>query len=221
MVYQPIVRWSDRTVFAHEALVRSLEPSVPHPGVLFDVGERLNRVHDIGRIVRPLSTAPVREKERGLLFVNLHTKDLVDEALYDTDSPLAAMASRVVLEVTERARLEVVSDVPSRIARLRELGFRIALDDLGAGYAGLSSFAALEPDFIKLDMSLVRGIHQSQTKQKLVGSIIQVCLDLGVGVVGEGVECEAERDSLLELGCNLLQGYLFARPATVPVESIT
>ena len=213
MVYQPIVRWSDRSVFAHEALVRSQEKTVPHPGVLFDVAERLNRVHDVGRIVRSLAPAPLETRDQAVLFINLHTRDLLDDSLYDPTSLLAAQAPRVVLEITERARLDSVRDVPARIQRLRRMGFRIALDDLGAGYAGLSSFAALEPDFIKLDMSLVRGIHESTTKQKLVGSMIDVCVGLGVSVVAEGIECEAERDVLLGLGCDLLQGFLFARPA--------
>jgi len=93
------------------------------------------------------------------------------------------------------------------------MGYRVALDDLGAGYASLTSFAVLAPDLLKLDMSLVRGIHQSTTKQKLVGSMVRVCIDLGIGVVGEGVECVAEGDALIELGCDLLQGFLFGRPA--------
>lgn len=212
MVYQPIVRWSDRSVFAYEALVRSAEAAMPHPGALFDAAERLDRLKDIGRGVRAACALPGSEGRSGLLFVNLHTHDLTDEALFDPDSPLGRVAGQVVLEVTERARLEDVSDPTARIKRLRELGFRIALDDIGAGYAGLTSFATLEPDVMKLDMSLVRGIHASRTKRKLVGTMIQACLDLGVLVVGEGVETVEERDVLIELGCDLLQGYLFARP---------
>ena len=213
MVYQPIVRWSDRSVFAHEALIRSREAGMENPGVLFDAAERLDRIQHIGRVVRSLSAAPLLHAAGDVLFVNLHTKDLADESMYDPNAPLAAFASRVVLEITERARLEVVGDVQGRIRRLRELGYRIALDDLGAGYASLNSFAVLEPELVKLDMSLVRGIHRSTTKRKLVGSMIRVCLDLGIAVVGEGVECAEERDTLLELGCDLLQGFLFARPA--------
>jgi EAL domain-containing protein (putative c-di-GMP-specific phosphodiesterase class I)/CheY-like chemotaxis protein len=212
MVYQPIVRWSDRSVYANEALVRSRETSLDNPGALFDAAERLDRVQDIGRIVRSLAPRPLPEPGAGLLFVNLHTKDLADESLYDTDTSLAKVAQQVVLEITERARLESVGDVPERIRRLRQMGYRVALDDLGAGYASLTSFAVLAPDLVKLDMSLVRGIHQSTTKRKLVGSMIRVCLDLGIGVVGEGVECAEERDTLLELGCDLLQGFLFGRP---------
>ena len=95
---------------------------------------------------------------------------------------------------------------------LRNRGFRIAIDDLGAGYAGLSSFALLEPEFVKLDMTLIRDIDTSSVKQKLVKSIASMCKDMGLFVIAEGVETPGERDSVIDLGCELLQGYLFARP---------
>src|SRR4029079_10187530 len=91
-----------------------------------------------------------------LLFMNVHPEDLTDDTLLDPHAPLSRVASRVVLEVTERASLEKMTGVAERIRGLRELGFRIALDDLGAGYAGLTSFATLTPDVVKVDMSLVR-----------------------------------------------------------------
>jgi len=117
-----------------------------------------------------------------------------------------------VLEITERASLDQVKDVRARVAALREMGFRIAVDDLGAGYAGLTSFALLEPEIVKLDMTLVRDVHLSSTKQKLVRSMTQLAHDMGMMVVGEGVETVEERDSLIHLGCDLLQGFLFAKP---------
>ena len=92
------------------------------------------------------------------------------------------------------------------------MGFRIAIDDLGAGYAGLTSFATLEPEFVKLDMSLVRDVDKNPTKKKLVRSMTSLCRDLGMLVVAEGVETLAERDVLVEAGCDLLQGYLLAKP---------
>src|SRR6185295_4104906 len=110
------------------------------------------------------------------------------------------------------ASLDDVRDARAKVARLRELGFRIALDDLGAGYAGLTSFALLEPEFVKLDMSLVRDIHQSVTKQKIVGSMVRLCHDMGKEIIAEGVENREERDALVELSCDLLQGYFFAKP---------
>jgi EAL domain-containing protein (putative c-di-GMP-specific phosphodiesterase class I) len=108
------------------------------------------------------------------------------------------------------------------VTRLRTLGYRIAIDDLGAGYAGLTSFAQLEPEVVKVDMSLVRGIDGSPMKQKLVRSIISLCTELGIQLVAEGIETPGERDSLISLGGDLCQGYLFARPGRgFPVPDLT
>src|SRR5204863_4374487 len=128
--------------------------------------------------------------------VNLHVTDLVDPWLSAPDSPLSKIAHRVVLEVTERSSLDEVKDVRARVAALREMGFRIAVDDLGAGYAGLTSFTLLEPEIVKLDMTLVRDVHQSATKRKLIRSMAELCKDMGMLVVGEGVETAEERDCL-------------------------
>lgn len=214
MVYQPIVRADDKSLFGYEALLRSGEPSLPHPGAVLDAAERLDRLDELGRKVRSSAPAPMMSKpDAGCLFVNLHTYDLLDPALTSPDSPLAEIAHRVVLEITERASLQDIQDVRERVAVLRHMGFRIAIDDLGAGYAGLTSFAALEPEIVKLDMSLVRDVHLVRTKQKLIRSMTQLCKEMGMMVVAEGVECPEERDMLIDLGCDLLQGYLFARPA--------
>jgi EAL domain-containing protein (putative c-di-GMP-specific phosphodiesterase class I) len=145
--------------------------------------------------------------------MNLHPSDLNDPDMTDPAAPLSAMATRVVLEVTERASLDEVSDPLEKVWRLRELGFRVAVDDLGAGFAGLSSFAELEPDLVKLDMSLVRDVGESSAKQRVVHAMAQLCADMSVPMVVEGVETAAERDQLLKLGCDLCQGFLFARPA--------
>ena len=213
MAYQPIVNARDRTLFGYEALVRTSEPTIPHPGALLDAAERLSRLDDLGRLIRATSAGPIAgAPERGLLFVNLHARDLVDETLFDPNSPLSQVASRVVLEITERASLDDLKDVRARVADLRSLGYRIAIDDLGAGYAGLNSFATLEPEIVKLDMSLVRDVHKQPTKQKLIRSMAALCKDMGMTVVAEGVETIEERDAVVELGCDLLQGYLFAKP---------
>jgi EAL domain-containing protein (putative c-di-GMP-specific phosphodiesterase class I) len=147
-----------------------------------------------------------------VFFVNLHAHDLMDETLFSARSPLSAFAGRVVLEITERASLEQVKDLRAKVAALREMGFRIAVDDLGAGYAGLTSFATLEPEFVKLDMSLIRDIDSSPMKKTLVRSMTSLCEELGMMVVAEGVETPAERDVLVSIGCHFLQGYLLAKP---------
>jgi EAL domain-containing protein (putative c-di-GMP-specific phosphodiesterase class I) len=213
MAYQPIVRAKEHTLFGHEALLRSTEPTLPHPGAIIDAAERLGRLPDLGRAIRASSAESVEPKpEAGLLFVNLHTRDLLDPTLTSPESPLSRIAKRVVLEITERASLHEIKDIPSRVAQLREMGFQVAIDDLGAGYAGLTSFALLEPEIVKLDMSLVRNVHKQSTKQKLIRSMTGLCKDMGMMVVAEGIETVEERDQLVELGCDLLQGYLFARP---------
>jgi EAL domain-containing protein (putative c-di-GMP-specific phosphodiesterase class I) len=213
MAYQPIVSWSRQEVFGYEALLRSREPSLPHPGAILDAAERLGGLHDLGRTIRRRATEPAAKMPEGaMLFVNLHTQDLLDDDLFERDRPLARVAEHVVLEITERASLHHVGDVQSRVSRLREMGFRIAVDDLGAGYAGLTSFAQLEPEVVKLDMSLVRGVHAQPTKLTLVRTMVAMCRELGMQVVAEGIETAEERDAMVNLGCDLLQGNLFARP---------
>jgi EAL domain-containing protein (putative c-di-GMP-specific phosphodiesterase class I) len=213
MAFQPIVRAGDGGVFGYEALLRSDEPSLIRPDLVVDAAERLDALPRLGRKVRLLAASAMAQAlPDAALFINLHPMDLADESLFDPASPLTQIAKRVVLEVTERAAIEQVDGVERRVSRLREHGFRIAVDDLGAGYAGLSSFALLEPEIVKLDVSLLRDIDQSPVKQKLVQSMTALCKDMGFLVVAEGIETVAERDCVVALGCDLLQGYLFARP---------
>jgi EAL domain-containing protein (putative c-di-GMP-specific phosphodiesterase class I) len=213
MAYQPIVTASG-ALFGYEALMRSEHPALPHPGAILDAAEQVGRLYDVGRAVRRKASEPMdRAPLPVLLFVNLHPVELNDDNLVSSSAPLTAIAPRVVLEITERASLEFIDDVPSRVARLREQGFRIAIDDLGSGYSGLTSFTRLSPEFVKLDLSLVRGIHESSVKQKLVKSMAALCKDMGIQVVAEGIEVVEERDAIVDLGCDLLQGYLIARPA--------
>jgi EAL domain-containing protein (putative c-di-GMP-specific phosphodiesterase class I) len=213
MAFQPIVDVRTHGLYAYEALMRAKEPSLPHPGAILEAAERLDRLPELGRRVRDLAAEAFAGAPPGaLLFVNLHTHDLLDESLYDAASPLTRIAQRVTLELTERAALDEVDDVAGRVARLRSAGFRIAIDDLGAGYAGLSSFAALEPEIVKLDMSLVRGIQNSSVRRRLVGSMTALCAEMHMQIVAEGIETPEERDCVESLGCGLLQGYLFARP---------
>jgi EAL domain-containing protein (putative c-di-GMP-specific phosphodiesterase class I) len=212
MAYQPIVTWSMKRTFAFEALLRSSEPTLPHPGAILEAAERLGRLEDLGRAIRDRVASAIVEAPAEYVFVNLHTRDLLDEALYSPTAPLSRLAGRVVLEITERAALDEVKDAAQRVAKLRKTGFRVAVDDLGARYAGLTSFAQLEPDVVNFDMSLVRGLHENETKRKLIQSMRALFGELGLVVIAEGVETPSERDALVETGCDLLQGYLFAKP---------
>ncbi len=212
IVFQPVVEGSG-AVYGYEALLRTGYQKLANPMLFLGAAEKAGGLTMLGRAVRDAAAeAMLPDPSRGVLFVNLHATDLLDENLYDVHAPLSTLAARVVLEITERASIEGIKDLESRIARLRDLGFRIAVDDLGAGYAGLSTLAQLRPEVIKLDMSLTRDIDQEPTKQRLVSSLVPIAEHLGAQVVAEGVETSAERDVLIRAGCQLLQGYYFARP---------
>jgi len=214
MVFQPVVSWTTRSVFAYEAYVRSSEPSLLSPRDLFDSAERLGRLGELTARIHQLCSQQLETlPEYALLFVNLHVKDLIGFTDFLRNSALMPVANRVVLELTERAALDQIPDVQAHIAELRQHGFRIALDNIGSGYAGLNSFTLLDPDIVKLDNVLVRDLDCSPTKRRLIASMTRLCSDLGMQVVAEGIESAPERDALVELGCDLMQGFLFAHPA--------
>jgi EAL domain-containing protein (putative c-di-GMP-specific phosphodiesterase class I) len=193
--------------------MRSVEPSMRSPLEILKAAEALDQIHTLGRRSRRRLASILREfPDLPGVFVNLHVLDLVDDDLFDPQSPLAAFAPRIHFEITERAALERVPGAAERTARLRALGYRIAIDDLGEGYSGLTSFALLEPETVKLDMSLIRGIDDVPMKRKLVRAMATLCRELEARLVAEGVETVAERDTLVEVGVDLMQGFLFAVP---------
>lgn len=213
MAKQPVAALSRRTVIAYEALVRSDHPPLARPDLLIAAAEDLGRVAELGQRVRLLCAAVVPTLPDGAdLLVNLHPSDLGDDELFDPDAPLSKVAAHVILEITERASLDELKDVQERITRLRQLGFRIAVDDLGAGYGSLSAMALLRPDLVKLDMSLVRGVHQDPVRTRMVRSIGAMCEQLGIPWLCEGVETIDELRALVAVGCDLVQGYFLARP---------
>ncbi len=212
MAYQPIMRTLDGSVFGWEALLRTTEPAVTGPLAFFETAERLGRVGELGRLVRA-SVARTANQSRGtVFFVNLHPDELLDEELFEASSPLSALAPEIVLEITEQSPFDSIPDIRDRVRRLRALGFRLAVDDLGSGYAGLTSFATLEPEFVKLDRGLVQGLDAQPVKRKLVASIVGVSRELGITVVAEGIETADERAAVAGLGCDLMQGFFFRRP---------
>lgn len=213
MAYQPIVSLRDGEVFGYEALLRSYEPTLRTPRELLGAAQRLGRLPELGRAVRARVSGDAETAPKDVrLLVNIDASELNDDELYAAGSPLSLRARSVTFEITERASLDCVHDVRAHIERLRAMGFRIALDDLGAGYAGLSTFSQIEPEIAKLDMTLVRDIDVEPRKQSIVRSMVELCKELGTLVVAEGIETPGERDTLAELGCDLVQGFLFARP---------
>lgn len=213
LVYQCVVDVVTGAAIGYEALLRTHDPVIQSPMQLIELGEETGRLAELGRRVRDLAGAAAARLPAGTsLLVNLHPRDLMDEEMYAPAAPLSGVASRVVLEITERSLFDEIPGARGRVERLRKLGFRLAVDDLGAGYAGLNSWAQLEPDLVKLDMTLVRGLQAAPIRRALVKAMIDACRELNVLLIAEGVEEVEERDVLRGLGCTLMQGYLFGRP---------
>lgn len=223
--YQPIVDVTQARVIAHEALCRGTLDALRFPDVIFSAAERTNKLWDLGRVLRDLIAAclertPPTGAREPLLFLNVHPSDLDDPAFLEQalSGPLAANAHRIVVELTERAAIRDYRRVKAFFATLRRHGYQLAIDDLGSGYAGLTSLAELEPDFIKFDMGLIRDLHLHPVKQRLIERMQEFAVEIGSQTISEGVECAEERDALLRIGCKFMQGYFFARPAPTFVD---
>lgn len=215
LALQPIV--SPRHGFqpvAYEALLRSSHGVLNGPLPIVRVAERTKRIDDLGREVFRLAAARLSQlPPNAHLFVNLHPEQLADPAiLSDSIAPLGADAGRIVIEITERSRLNDIDGWESSIDTLTRLGFALAIDDLGAGYNSLAMLADLQPRYIKLDMSLTRNIDDDPRKQRLVQLLITFADATGAALIAEGVETAAEADILAQLGTHLMQGYHFGRP---------
>ena len=167
-------------MFAYEALLRTDEESLRRTDIFIATAERLGKVHELGRTVRDaVARAAVEAPD------DVHCCSSTCTA---SSSPTRncsrraarsrSMAPRVVLEITERTGLDPAAG-PTRVAMLRKLGYRIAVDDLGAGYAALGALATLEPEIVKLDMSLIRDIDRHPTKRRVVAAIANLCRELG------------------------------------------
>src|SRR6185369_5057193 len=220
MAYQPLVSAADGSVYGHEALLRSDEPLLLLPKAVFKAAEKVRRVHEVGRAVRDAVASDMdlmRASE--FAFLNIHPEDLLDPALYLPSAPLTRVAQRVVLELTDRASLESVSDACDRVERLRALGFRIAIDDLGAGQGDSGTFAQLELEFVKIDLSVIHGVDKDLAKKRMVQALVRLCHNMGKAVIAEGVENAGERDALVEAGCDYLQGFFLGIPAPLRVRN--
>ncbi|MEY4575572.1 MAG: hypothetical protein RL701_275 [Pseudomonadota bacterium] len=213
-LYQPIVRVRDDTLFAYEALCRPTDSGLAHVGELLETAVRTGRIRELGRALRHVAIEPMRQlPESVVLFVNLHPQDLSDDGQrLESETHLLPWAQRIVLEVTETEAIRDHGRARARIQSLREHGFRVALDDLGSGYSSLNLLAELEPDFVKLDMGLVRGLQRGGRTARLVQHLVQFCRGEGFVTVAEGIETQQELASVSELGVDLVQGFLLARP---------
>lgn len=221
MAFQPIIDLPAQRVFAHEALVRGLDGE--------GAGEILARVSDANRFafdqlcrVKAIDLATAQALP-GALSINF-MPNAVYEPAHCLRTTLAAARrtgmplDRIILEVTEGERVGDAAHLRRILETYKRSGLVTAIDDFGAGYAGLNLLAEYQPDILKIDMELTRGIHLHRARQAIVAAILDVCRALSITPIAEGVETVDEMRTLRDLGIGLMQGYLFARPriATLP-----
>ncbi len=217
---QPIFDARTHEVVACEALLRSKHPSFRGPLDVIDAARAFGREHGLQNLLAGLA-AELRTQmpDHVDLFMNVDPACVAEPSRLDEAfAPIYPYAKGVVLEITERASLGDSGAWQVSVKALREKGFRIALDDVGAGYNSLGAVVAVNPDVIKLDISLIAGVHHDRAKADLVRLLSDYARGQGVATVAEGIE-EAAEDALCgELGVRWLQGYHLARPA--PLEDI-
>lgn len=212
--FQPIVDAVNACVSSHEALIRgangesaySILKQIPRDALaMFDADAR----HVALKLAARLGLKT--NLNLNCLPASLVIRDPSETIEAVTRSGLSL--SQIILEVTEE---EVIVDAQSfhaAIAKYREAGVRVAIDDFGAGYSGLNMLADFQPDLVKLDLKLMRNIDTHGPRQAIVRAIVQCCGDLGIDLIAEGVESEAEYRFLRRVGIGTFQGYLFAKPA--------
>lgn len=215
LAWQPIVSSADGTVRGQEAFVRTLEPTLEAPVSFFAAARELGRVVDLGRAVRRAAATESASFAGQLAWVNVDVAELFDDKLADAASPLAPIARSVVLEVSQEAVLGAPEGVVTRLRELRRLGFRIAVDDFGSVDVDLGGLARLEPDVVKLDLPLIRGLDTDEALQRQLRWLVKALHVEGVEVVAEGVETPGERYAAVDFGVDFLQGFLFGRPKPI------
>lgn len=215
-LYQPIVDLSTGAVFAHEALSRGPADSpFENPEVLFDYALKSDQVWNLETICMKFSAERFAGKSPGMLFVNVETELIHDLKArgHEVLQPLLAIQSGVVLEITERAAIRDYDLFRESVRVLRDLGFRIAIDDAGSGYASLQSIAELRPHYLKISNYLVTGLHVDSIKRDVVEMLVRLAARIDAETVAEGIETEAEKAEVKRLGVTYGQGFLLGRPA--------
>jgi len=207
--YQAVVRPLEGLVLGYEASARTKRARFYSPSALFSVARELDSVKALSRRVRGaiaagLGTLP----KEALVFVSLQADELEDGGLYSRSNPLLSFTGRIVVGLADDARVDGLED---RIHALRSRGLLFALD-LGSGYDALTKLIQLEPDFARIDVSLVQDIDKCTPKRMLVSSLVTACRQLRIQLICQDVETEAEGSCLLELGAELLQGAFFCPP---------
>ena len=225
VLFQPIVDANQQTIYGYEALIRGPKTSPLYsPLRLFDVATQTGQLVELDLLCRRLAIHRFAALELpGLLFLNVMPLTIVERDFREgltlgfiRDSGLPP--ERVVIELTEHVPIHDYDLMRQAVAHYRDMGFQVALDDLGAGHSSLRHWSELRPDFVKLDRHFISGIDKEPAKREFLRSILDVARSLDCQLIAEGVETAAEHLCLWELdrGLALLQGFYFARPSQQP-----
>ncbi len=215
MAFQPIVQRSTRSIFAYEALVRGMEGQGAGEVIARVTPELMYRFDQTCR-VKAIATA-ARLKLRTRLSINFNPNAVYEPATCIRLTLAAAEmvgfdTGKLVFEITESERIRDTGHLVGIVNDYQRRGFLTAIDDFGAGYAGLNLLAEFQPDIVKLDMALIRDVDSNRVRRSIVTGIVATCSELDCAVLAEGVETIGEYRVLRDLGIDLFQGYLFARP---------
>ncbi len=218
--YQPIFDFKTGNILGWEALTRGpRDSSFRSPIILFETAEQLGRLFALEKICRESAIKHAGEIQKNQkLFINISPKTMADPE-FTPGNTLKLMESagllpeNIVFEITEQHSVQEFDLFYRTLAHYRSQGFRIAVDDAGAGYAGLSTIAELQPEYIKLDKSLIDGIHKDPVKRALVETTATFADKIGSQIIAEGVESKAQAICLKDIGVHCGQGFFFARPA--------
>lgn len=221
ILFQPVVRLVDGQIIGYEALSRGpRRSSMEAPAVLFSVSNTIGMERDLDRLCQAKAlTRAGRLGAEHLLFLNSLAGTVTDpawEAFAAGRQARERAAGSVVLEIPERGVHEDPTDLLGALARLREQGFRVAIDDIGTGSASFPLITRLKPDYTKLDVSLVRGIDRSLIQQEVLRSLVDLCAKVGATVIAEGIETAEELEVLRRHAVALGQGFYFSHPASAP-----
>lgn len=226
-LFQPIVSISERRILGYEALTRGPSNSPLHsPLNLFAVARQAGRLSELEQACRDTACRRFSEQKLpGKLFLNVSPESLL-ELVHPPGRTLDMLRryriapSDIVIELTEQTPTDDVELLYDALHHYRDMGFSIALDDLGAGYSSLRLWSELRPDYVKIDRHFIDGIHQDAVKREFVGSMLQMAKASRATVIAEGIELPEELATLIEMGVDLVQGYLLARPHERPLREV-
>lgn len=222
--FQPIVDACAGTVVSYEALIRGASGESAHSVLSLVPHGDLHEFDARGRVTAIALAA--RLGLRTQLNLNFLPQSLFGQQdflapMLEAAATVGLPVDRLVLEVTEGEVIDDVARFAALIKRYRAQGLKLAIDDFGAGYCGLNLLAEFQPDILKLDMALLRGIEHSGPRQAIVRAILSACTDLGIDAIAEGVETVDEFGWLADEGVTLFQGYLFGRPGFESLPAVT